>query len=74
MNMNIYLDLPKSAKWFLYRVSIHHPLGFKDGTPCKEGAGTYIYKHGSLDIFTPQLGGGGGGFCPPVVFVYPLLN
>ena len=26
------------AKWFRYRVSIHHPLGFKDGTRL-EGAG-----------------------------------
>ena len=24
-----YLDLPKGAKWFRFRVSIHHPLGFK---------------------------------------------
>ena len=23
----IYLDLPKGAKWFRFRVSIHHPLG-----------------------------------------------
>ena len=23
-----YLDLPKAAKWFQYRLSIHHPLGF----------------------------------------------
>ncbi len=22
-----YLDLPKGAKWFRYRVSINHPLG-----------------------------------------------
>ena len=29
------LDLPKGAKGFRYRASIHHPLGFKDGTPLK---------------------------------------
>ena len=23
-----YKDLPKGAKWFRYRVSIHHPFGF----------------------------------------------
>ena len=26
--ISIFLDLPKGAKWFRYRVSIHHPLGF----------------------------------------------
>ena len=25
--LKAYLDLPKDAKWFGYRVSVHHPLG-----------------------------------------------
>ena len=27
--------LKRGAKWFRYRVSIHHPLGLKDGTVWK---------------------------------------
>ena len=29
----IYQHLQRGAKWFRFRLSIHHPLGFKDGTP-----------------------------------------
>ncbi len=28
----LYQHLQRGAKWFRCRVSIHHPLGFKDGT------------------------------------------
>ena len=35
--MEKYSDVPGPSilgvKWFRYWVSIHHPLGFKDGTP-----------------------------------------
>ena len=36
----MYLDLPRGAKWFCYRVSINQPLGF-NWHPLK-GAGTLI--------------------------------
>ena len=32
--------LSRGAKWFRYRVSIHHRVGFKDGTPTRRS--TYI--------------------------------
>ena len=41
-----YIYIPGSsslgAKWFRYRVSIHHSLGFKDGTP--SGRCWYIFN------------------------------
>ena len=45
-NIYIYIPAPSSlgAKWFRYRVSIHHPLGFKDGTPDWK---VLVYIHGS---------------------------
>ena len=30
----------RGAKWFRYRVSIHHPVGFKDGTPTRRSTYT----------------------------------
>ena len=44
--MNIYLDLPKRANWFL-RVSMYHPLGF-NWHPL-EGAGRHIYIYIYID-------------------------
>ncbi len=39
----IYQHLQRGAKWFRYRVSLHHPLGFKDGTPTWRCWYIYIY-------------------------------
>ena len=40
----VYIPGPSSlgAKWFRYRVSIHHPLGFNWHS--LEGAGNFIYS------------------------------
>ncbi len=37
----MYQHLQRGAKWFRYRVSIHHPIGF-NWHPF-EGAGTHLY-------------------------------
>ena len=58
--MCIYIPGPSSsgAKWFRYRVSIYHPLGFK-WHPL-EGAGTvciyiYIYIFAFIDLIRTYL-------------------
>ena len=44
----IYINVPAPSKGcltcFRYRVSVHHPLGFKDGTPF-EGAGICCFLY-----------------------------
>ena len=52
-----YILAPSSrgAKWFRCRVSIHHPLGFKDGTPLKVLVGTIIISHEKrIPSFSPH--------------------
>ena len=46
--------------WFRYRVSIHHPLGFKDGTPtsrcwCILGIISSLELSGVMGIYTPVI-------------------
>ena len=50
LNM-LYIPGPSSsgAKWFRYRVSIHHPLGF-NWHPL-EGAGIYVYIYDHIYIY-----------------------
>ena len=47
----LYIPGPSSsgAKWFCYRVSIHHPLGF-NWHPL-EGAGIYVYIYDHIYIY-----------------------
>ena len=51
-NIYIYQHLQRGAKWFCFRVSIHNPLGFKDGTPLKVQVNIYFPM--DCHVYTPH--------------------